>query len=120
MFCYYYFMNFADYQQKALTTDLSGATHPITSTHFFNKLLGLVGETGEIAEKFKKIYRDKNGEFDAQSKAEMEKELGDVLWYLSVVCSYLDISLDAVATQNIEKLISRKTRGQLRGTGDNR
>lgn len=114
-------MTFEEYQKFAVTTDVSGNTdHPITSPHFFNKLLGLVGETGEIAEKFKKIYRDKNGEFDAESKADIEKELGDVLWYLSVVSSYLDISLDDVAVKNREKLLSRQNRGALRGKGDDR
>ena len=114
-------MTFKEYQKLAKTTDVSGDTkHPITSPHFFNKLLGLVGETGEIAEKFKKIYRDKNGEFSPESKAEIEKELGDVLWYLSVICSYLDISLDEVASKNMDKLLSRKDRGTLKGSGDNR
>lgn len=114
-------MTFDEYQKAAKTTDLSGSTnHPITSPHFFNKLLGLVGETGEIAEKFKKIYRDKNSEFDANSKAEIEKELGDVLWYISVICSYLDIKLEDVAGNNLDKLLSRKSRGTLHGNGDNR
>ncbi len=114
-------MTFDDYQKTAITTDLSGsADHPITSPHFFNKLLGLVGETGEIAEKFKKIYRDTNGEFTEDNRLEMQKELGDVLWYVSVICSYLDISLDDVATQNLGKLASRKQRNVLKGSGDNR
>ena len=114
-------MTFNEYQAFAKTTDVSGmASHPITSPHFFNKLLGLVGETGEIAEKFKKIYRDKNGEFDAESKADIEKELGDVLWYLSVISSYLDISLEDVAEKNKAKLSSRQDRGVLKGKGDNR
>ena len=104
-------MTFDEYQKVAKTTDVSGAVnHPITSPHFFNKLLGLVGETGEIAEKFKKIYRDKNGELSEADKLEIKKELGDVLWYLSVISSYLNISLDEVAAENAEKLSSRKSR----------
>jgi len=114
-------MTFQEYQALAKTTDLSGSTnHDITSPHFFNKLLGLVGETGEIAEKFKKIYRDKGGVMDDEAKKEMKKELGDVQWYLSVICSYLDISLEEMASENIEKLMSRKARGVLHGKGDNR
>ncbi len=114
-------MTFDEYQKCAITTDVSGGIpQPITSTAFFNKLLGLVGETGEIAEKFKKIYRDKNGLFDANSKADMQKELGDVLWYVSVIATYLDISLSDVADNNIAKLKSRKERGTLKGNGDNR
>jgi len=114
-------MTFQEYQKHAKTFDVSGNTnHSITSPHFFNKLLGLVGETGEIAEKFKKIYRDKNGEMSEADTAEIKKELGDVQWYLSVIASYLDISLDEVATQNIGKLSSRKDRGVIKGKGDNR
>ena len=50
----------------------------------------------------------------------MQKELGDVLWYISVMSSYLGISLDDVANTNVEKLASRKARGVLKGSGDNR
>lgn len=105
----------------AITTDLSaGASKSITSPHFFNKLLGLVGETGEIADKFKKVYRDQNSEFTPENKAEMQKELGDVLWYISVMCTYLDINLEDVANDNLKKLLSRQARGTLHGSGDNR
>jgi NTP pyrophosphatase (non-canonical NTP hydrolase) len=114
-------MDFKDYQAQAIKTDLfGGKPQPITSNAFLAQLLGLVGETGEIAEKFKKLYRDKNGEFSEDDKAAMTKELGDVLWYVSVVSTYLDISLQDVATQNIEKLKSRQQRGKLSGSGDNR
>lgn len=114
-------MTFDEYQAFAQTTDVSGSSdHPITSPHFFNKLLGLVGETAEIAEKFKKIYRDNDSKFTAENKAEIEKELGDVLWYISVMSTYLGISLEDVAAKNKAKLSSRKERGALRGSGDNR
>ena len=114
-------MTFKEYQALALTTDLSGSSdHPITSTHFFNKLLGLVGETGEIAEKFKKIYRDRGGEFTEADRLDMQKELGDVLWYVSTVAAYLKIPLDDIAEKNIAKLQSRKARGTQGGSGDDR
>lgn len=114
-------MDFAKYQKLAIKTDLSvGASSDINSRHFFDKLLGLVGETGEIAEKFKKIYRDQDGKFTPNDKAMMQKELGDVLWYLSVICSYIDIDLNQVAQDNIDKLQSRQQRGKLSGSGDNR
>ena len=114
-------MDFKNYQAQAIKTDLFGDTpQPITSNAFLAQLLGLVGEAGEIAEKFKKIYRDKNGEFTEDDRIEMTKELGDVLWYVSVVSTYLDISLEDVALKNIEKLKSRQDRGTLSGSGDNR
>jgi NTP pyrophosphatase (non-canonical NTP hydrolase) len=64
--------------------------------------------------------RDKNGEVSEQDKIELAKEVGDVLWYLAVLAHHLGASLDDVAEQNIEKLQSRKERGKLRGSGDNR
>src|SRR6202035_2372931 len=110
-------MNFDDYQKQALTTAIS-------SNNEFNDLLhwvlGINGEAGEIAEKLKKIVRDKNGEINEQDKVELAKEIGDVLWYLAVLAQHLGVSLDVVAQQNLAKLKSRKDRGVLGGSGDNR
>mgnify|MGYP000682561892 FL=1 len=53
-------------------------------------------------------------------KKDITKELGDVLWYLSGIAKELNISLDEIATTNIEKLFSRKERNMLHGEGDNR
>ena len=114
-------MNFSEYQKKAIKTDyFGGKPQPIDSHAFLAQLLGLMGETGEIAEKFKKIYRDKGGVLSDVDKIEITKELGDVLWYVSVVSTYLDISLQEVADLNIEKLKSRQKRNALSGSGDNR
>jgi len=53
-------------------------------------------------------------------KEEIAKELGDVLWYLAQMASELGASLEDVARGNIEKLRSRKERGMISGSGDNR
>ncbi len=114
-------MTLDEYQKKATKLDLfDGEDRSITSPAFFTKLLGLVGESGEVAEKFKKIYRDKDSKIDETSLKEIEKELGDVLWYLQSICQYLGLSLDDVAKNNLSKLISRQARGQGHGSGDNR
>lgn len=114
-------MDLNEYQQRAIMTDVMGGTQQSIGSHaFLAQLLGLVGETGEIAEKFKKIFRDKNGVMTPDDITEMAKELGDVLWYLSVLCTYLGLSLQDVADQNIEKLQSRLKRDKLQGNGDNR
>jgi NTP pyrophosphatase (non-canonical NTP hydrolase) len=114
-------MTFNEYQKKALGTDTFGdGDKEITSTAFYSKLLGLVGETGEVADKFKKIYRDKNSEMSGDDVVEMTKELGDVLWYLSVLAEYLGVDFEEVAQANIDKLASRKMRNKLSGSGDNR
>jgi len=114
-------MTFDEYQKKAMSTDLfTGGDRSIGSQAFFSKLLGLVGETGEIADKFKKIYRDNNGAMSDDQLENMKKELGDVLWYVATIADYLGLSLEEVAQLNADKLQSRKQRGVLRGSGDNR
>ncbi len=82
--------------------------------------LGLVNEAGEVAGKIKKIFRDKGGNISPEDREALKYELGDVLWYLTQICTELDLTLQEVATANIEKLYSRLERGQIRGEGDNR
>ncbi len=113
-------MTFDEYQKKAIATDLFEGERSIDSQAFFTKLLGLVGETGEIAEKFKKIYRDNGGKISKEQTNDIKKELGDVLWYTAVISEYLNISFDDVAELNIAKLASRKARGKVSGSGDDR
>ncbi|MDD4062626.1 MAG: nucleoside triphosphate pyrophosphohydrolase family protein [Candidatus Pacebacteria bacterium] len=109
-------MTFEEYQKQSRET----AIYPNLDDNFIYPTLGLVGESGEIAEKIKKILRDKGGEINDESRKEIAKELGDVLWYLSQLSSELKLSLDDVALMNIEKLSSRKKRDVLHGEGDNR
>lgn len=114
-------MNFNDYQKQAITTDLSaGKGHEVLSIAFMDKVLGLLGESGEIAEKFKKILRDKDAKLTDEDRQELSKELGDVLWYIALLGHYLNVPLDDIASKNIAKLKSRHTRGALGGSGDNR
>lgn len=110
-------MTFDEYQKKALTTVISSESEFRDLLHW---VLGINGEAGEIAEKVKKIIRDKKGEVSKEDKAELAKEIGDVLWYLAVFAHHLGVSLDKVAEQNLDKLQSRKARGVLQGSGDNR
>lgn len=80
--------------------------------------LGLNGEAGEVADKVKKTIRDtEDGVFDI---GELEKELGDVLWYIANLACDLGLSLEQIAQTNIDKLESRKDRGALGGSGDDR
>lgn len=114
-------MTFDDYQKQAIVTDsFEGKTVAIDSHAFMSKLLGLVGESGEVAEKFKKILRDKNGEITPTDIEEIAKELGDVLWYVNAMACYLGLSLEDIADKNLQKVHSRKARGQTKGSGDNR
>ena len=80
--------------------------------------LGLVNEAGEVAGKIKKIFRDKGGVISEDDRAALKDELGDVLWYLTQICTELKLPLEEVAAQNLSKLFDRLERGVIRGEGD--
>ena len=109
-------MNFSDYQTKSRVT----AQYPAIGHPVIYPVLGLANEAGEVAGKIKKIFRDKGGEISAETRAALQSELGDVLWYLAQVCTELEISLDEVADSNLAKLLDRQARGKIRGDGDTR
>ena len=109
-------MNFETYQIKARKT----AIYPNLGSNYVYPILGLVGESGEVAEKVKKVMRDKNGVFDQETLMGLKKELGDVLWYVSNICSEFNMSLDDIAEENLNKLEKRSLEGKIKGSGDNR
>lgn len=100
-------------------------------------ILGLIGESGELANKWKKFYRDNNSDNPTTSttdnttsttdnnnltalKNQLTAELGDVLWYVSRLAAEVDISLGDLALQNIVKLQDRMSRNTIKGSGDHR
>ncbi len=82
--------------------------------------LGLVNEAGEVAGKVKKIFRDKGGVIGDAEREALKQELGDVLWYLTQICTDLDLTLAEVAEANLVKLFDRLERGAIQGDGDRR
>ncbi len=109
-------MTFREYQLKAKET----AQFPDKENAFIYTALALNGEAGEVAEKIKKIWRDKNKQVSLEDKEAIKKELGDVLWYLSQMAEELGIDFDAVAQTNLDKTHSRLERNLIHGAGDNR
>ncbi|WP_030440268.1 nucleoside triphosphate pyrophosphohydrolase family protein [Actinoplanes subtropicus] len=109
-------MDLDEYQRGALRT----AAPRDKKNELLHLVLGLTGESGEVAEKFKKWIRDQDSDESKLDRADIAKELGDVLWYLAVLADYLNLSLDDIATTNLTKLSSRQHRGVLNGSGDNR
>lgn len=122
-------MNFDEYQKRSAGTamyyasidkDFPGLPDEV------RKLLGLsyvglgLGESGEVQGKIKKIIRDSGGIITTEVREHIKKELGDQLWYIARTCDELDLSLNIVAVSNIEKLESRKARGVIQGSGDDR
>jgi NTP pyrophosphatase (non-canonical NTP hydrolase) len=108
--------DFDDYQKKCKKT----AVYPQIGKNFVYPVLGLVGETGEVAEKIKKVIRDDGGKLSDEKRQEIAKELGDVMWYMAQLSTELGLKLSDVIKANLEKLSSRKVRGKLHGSGDNR
>jgi NTP pyrophosphatase (non-canonical NTP hydrolase) len=83
-------------------------------------VLGIGGETGELIEKIKKLFRDDKGVITETKLKQIKKEMGDIFWYNARLAEYLGFTLDEVARENIEKLLDRKERGKLHGEGDDR
>ena len=77
--------------------------------------LGLTSEAGEVAGKVKKLIRDGKGD-----KKAIASEIGDVLWYCAMLAKETDVPLNDIMKENLRKLHSRKERGTLSGSGDER
>ena len=109
-------MTFEQYQAEAKKT----AVYPTIGQSFIYPALGLAGEAGEVVEKVKKIMRNDNGAVSDEKRTEVKKELGDVLWYVSQLATEFGITMEDVASTNVEKLRSRMERGAIHSQGDNR
>ena len=108
----------ATYQQLCTETQIYPREHAV-----FYPALGLAGEAGEVANKIKKIMRDRKGDVNnspGEVKDEIASELGDCLWYISALATDLGIGLDGVAFENIKKLDKRQANNTLHGSGDKR
>jgi len=108
-------MEMNDYQELARRTAIYPAEHGLMYT-----VLGLTNESGELAGKLKKMYRDDNGILTTERRDSLIDELGDVLWYAAMVARELDVALADVACINIGKLESRRIKNTLKGDGDDR
>lgn len=109
-------MDIGTYQIEACQTNLYG----LSMEGLYAQIMGLCGESGEVADKMKKIIRDNNAQITSEDRTEIAKELGDVLWYLSQVAESLHLNLNVIANENLEKLQKRQQEGKLQGSGDNR
>ena len=97
-------MNLDDYQVKAARTAKLDAEPQVTLAVLG---LGLTGEAGEAADLIKKHV----GHGHPLDVEKLEKELGDVLWYVAVTAWQLGIPLSRIGVKNIEKLWQRYPHG---------
>lgn len=110
-------MTFDDYQKQALITNITVGD---IQTDRSILALGIAGEAGEVADKWKKILCYKNGDFTKEDLGELAKELGDVMWYIAVFADSFGLKLDDIAKTNLAKLADRAKRDTQKGEGDNR
>jgi len=114
-------MTLDEYQAAIVGFDTNKTQcYDLADGYYVDKILGLVGEAGELADKYKKIIRDKDSTIGESDRAELNKELGDVLWYVATLARYLGASFDEVAAINLAKLSDRAERHLIQGEGDNR
>lgn len=75
-----------------------------------NMVLGLCGESGEIADIIKKIEFHGHPLNDVNIE-KLKLECGDVLWYVAMLAKFLNFTLSDIATANQEKLKKRYPNG---------
>lgn len=77
--------------------------------HLMVAVLGLSGESGEVADIIKKAIakQDING----VNIGHLIEEMGDTLWCLALLASLYGYTLDEVAQRNIQKLNERYPQG---------
>lgn len=133
-------LNLLDLYQQIAT---KSAIYPGKGTPFglMYAALGLA-EAGEVQNKVKKAFRDdgvisfgplndegggyyanqtvRYGQLTPERRAQIIKELGGAMWYISAVCDEIGATMSEVALTNLDELCSRGERGTLRGDGDNR
>mgnify|MGYP001601095772 FL=1 len=117
-----YDITFNDYQNQAAKTAIYptmsryGQVGPKDTLSLVYPLIGLSGEVGELQNKLKKVIRDNK----TLNSADIEAELGDILWYISQLATEFNLSLNNIAKENLNKLKARQLGNKISGEGDNR
>ena len=97
-------MTINEYQKLALTTlnkELG------KKDVLINGVMGLCGESGEAIDIVKK-HLAQGHELDREH---LIKELGDIAWYLAEAATALDLPLEQIFQENIDKLKKRYPEG---------
>ena len=111
-------MNINEYQELAMRTNDGKCTERLNGAikngeglvdvgGIINALLGLSGEVGEVTDMIKKyIFHGHE-----MTEAEIQKEIGDVCWYIAMLCESFGFELDRIMQNNINKLKNRYPEG---------
>ena len=93
-------MNIKEYQEKALRTINVRLTK---KEQLSNLCMGLAGESGEVVDYIKKCMYHNHKLY----KQKVIEELGDLMWYLTNIATFLQIPMDIILNENIKKLEER-------------
>lgn len=69
--------------------------------------LGIAGEAGDIASCIKKQVFHEN----ANMKDGIRENIGDSMWYISMICNFYGWNLDEILNENLDKLNKRYASG---------
>ena len=109
----------SDFDNYQRATKMTAKYPPPQALEYLS--LGIASEAGEVAGKMKKWIRDGDRKMTREEWVQaMSSEIGDVLWYTARLADELDLNLSQIAEDNMNKLLDRKARGVLGGSGDNR
>lgn len=117
-----------DYQEMAMTTCLESCKNEVYAIN------GLQAEVGEIADKVAKWVRKGICRIDnnrlvwntsdpavvAEYRKQLAYEVGDVKWFIALLCELLGYTEEEVGQMNLDKLRDRAERNVIIGNGDNR
>jgi NTP pyrophosphatase (non-canonical NTP hydrolase) len=96
-------MTLNEYQKLAARTISKELSDHEKACH---ALHGMVSEIGEIHGIYQKGYQ--GHDVDPEH---LQKELGDLLWFVAEYCTALHWELDSIGDKNIKKLIARYPEG---------
>ncbi len=113
-------MNLNEYQKFVRDNKLPSITNLPQNVQLLYATAEIGGESGEITEKVKKIFRDNNGVVTEKDREGLKKEIGDVFWGLASISDILDLQLEDILLLNVEKCKDRLKRDKISGSGDNR
>jgi len=91
---------FNDYQERALK---SVAITEKSIAALAHRTMGLSGEAGIVSNEMKKVIRDKQGNLSDDDIKLLEEKLGDVLYYVAVLADYTGLTLEDIASKNLDK-----------------
>jgi len=88
----------SEFEHGDLGTDVGGV---------FNACLGLSGEVGETLDMIKKwIFHERLLDLD-----HLEREIGDIMWYIALMCESFGFDMSNIMSKNINKLMARYPEG---------